>query len=127
METSQLELMLRHEEEHRRAKDAQFMTIAQLVLILTPWNAALWWLTVRLGMAVELDCDARVLRDADARSYGDLLLEVARPRPWPRLIGATAFAERAEQLERRIRAITRRRMRASRGRVPSQRWLDSPS
>jgi len=115
METSQLELMLRHEEEHRRAKDAQLMTIAQLVLILMPWNAALWWLTVRLGMAVELDCDARVLRDADARSYGDLLLEVARPRTGPRLIGATAFAERAEQLERRIRAITRRRMRASRG------------
>jgi len=115
MEPSQLELMLRHEEEHRRAKDAQLMTIAQLMLILMPWNAALWWLTVRLGMAVELDCDARVLRNADARSYGDLLLEVARPRTGPRLIGATAFAERAEQLERRIRAITRRRMRASRG------------
>jgi len=115
MEPSQLELMLRHEEEHRRAKDAQLMTIAQLMLILMPWNAALWWLTVRLGMAVELDCDARVLRNADARSYGDLLLEVARPRRGPRLIGATAFAERAEQLERRIRAITRRRVRASRG------------
>jgi hypothetical protein len=80
-----------------------------------PWNAALWWLMVRLGMAVELDCDARVLRDADARSYGDLLLEVARPRSGPRLIGATAFAERADQLERRIRAITRGRRRASRG------------
>ena len=114
MEQSQLALMLRHEDEHLRANDVQLMTAAQLVLIAMPWNAALWWLMVRLGMAVELDCDARVLRDADARSYGDLLLEVARPRRGPRLIGATAFAERAEQLERRIRAITRGRARASR-------------
>jgi beta-lactamase regulating signal transducer with metallopeptidase domain len=115
MEPPQLMLMLRHEDEHRRAGDAQLLTIAHLALIVMPWNAALWWVVVRLGMAVELDCDARVLRNADARSYGDLLLEVARPRRGPRLIAATAFAERAGQLERRIRAIARRRERASHG------------
>jgi hypothetical protein len=116
MEPQQLALMLRHEQEHRRVGDAQLLTAAQLTLIVMPWNAALWWLIVRLRMAVELDCDARVLRDADARSYGALLLEVARPRPrsGPRLIGATAFAERAGQLERRIRAIAKRREGGSR-------------
>ncbi len=118
MQPSQLALMLRHEEEHRRAGDAQLLTAAHIALILMPWNPAVWWMMMRLGMAVELDCDARVLQGADARSYGDLLLEVARPRRGPRLIGATAFSERAGQLERRIRAITRRRDIVSRrGRI----------
>ena len=87
---------------------------AHFALIAMPWNVALWWQLMRLRVAVELDCDARVLRDADARSYGDLLLEVARPRRRLMLMGATAFAERASQLERRIRAIGRRRAHASR-------------
>ncbi len=114
MEASQVELMLRHEEEHRRARDGQLLTAAHFALIAMPWNVALWWQLMRLRVAVELDCDARVLRDADARSYGDLLLEVARPRRRLMLMGATAFAERASQLERRIRAIGRRRAHASR-------------
>jgi hypothetical protein len=114
MDASQVELMLRHEQEHRRARDGQLLTLAHFALIAMPWNVALWWQLVRLRVAVELDCDARVLRDADARSYGDLLLEVARPRRRLALLGATAFAERASQLERRIRAIGQRRGQASR-------------
>jgi beta-lactamase regulating signal transducer with metallopeptidase domain len=114
MEAAQVGLMLRHEQEHRRARDGQLLTLAHFALIAMPWNVALWWQLMRLRVAVELDCDARVLRDADARSYGDLLLEVARPRRRLALMGATAFAERASQLERRIRAIGRRRGNASR-------------
>jgi beta-lactamase regulating signal transducer with metallopeptidase domain len=114
MDESQVELMLRHEQEHRRARDGQLLTLAHFALIAMPWNVALWWQLVRLRVAVELDCDARVLRNADARSYGDLLLEVARPRRRLALLGATAFAERASQLERRIRAIGRQRGSASR-------------
>jgi len=114
MDAAQVELMLRHEQEHRRARDGQLLTLAHFALIAMPWNVALWWQLMRLRVAVELDCDARVLRDADARSYGDLLLEVARPRRRLALMGATAFAERASQLERRIRAIGRRRGDASR-------------
>jgi beta-lactamase regulating signal transducer with metallopeptidase domain len=115
LEPTQLALMLRHEEEHRQAGDGQLLTAAQLALIVMPWNVALWWTLGRLRLAVELDCDARVLRDANARSYGDLLLEVARPRRGLRLIGATAFAERATQLERRIRVMARHRATAMRG------------
>ncbi len=114
MDAAQVELMLRHEQEHRRARDGQLLTLAHFALIAMPWNVALWWQLMRLRVAVELDCDARVLRDADARSYGDLLLEVARPRRRLALMGATAFAERASQLERRIRAIGQRRVTASR-------------
>lgn len=115
MEPRQLALMLQHEQEHRRARDGQLLTVAQLALIAMPWNAALWWQLVRLRVAVEMDCDARVLRDADARSYGDLLLEVVRPGRGLRLVGATAFAERTTQLERRIRVMVRRRDPSSRG------------
>ena len=114
LEPSQLALMLRHEEEHRRAGDGRLLTVAELALIAMPWNIALWWQIVRLRAAVELDCDARVLQHADARSYGDLLLEMARPRRVLQLSGATAFAERATQLERRIRVLGRHRVRTSR-------------
>jgi beta-lactamase regulating signal transducer with metallopeptidase domain len=113
LEPAQLALMLRHEQEHREAGDGRLLTIAQLALIAMPWNPALWWQIFRLRVAVELDCDARVLREADARSYGDLLLEFARPRRGPSLLGATAFAERAAQLERRIRLLARHRVRTS--------------
>jgi len=115
MDRHQLGLMIRHEQEHRRAGDPQLLALAQVALIAMPWNPALWWGVLRLGMAVELDCDARVLRSADPRTYGDLLLEVARPRRGPRLVAAAAFAERAGGLERRIRAIARRRDRVTRG------------
>jgi beta-lactamase regulating signal transducer with metallopeptidase domain len=115
MERHQLGLMIRHEQEHRRAGDPQLLAFAQVALIAMPWNPALWWGVTRLRMAVELDCDGRVLRTADPRTYGDLLLEVARPRRGPRLVAAAAFAERAGGLERRIRAIASRRDRVTRG------------
>lgn len=115
MDRYQLGLMIRHEQEHRRAADPQLLALAQIALVAMPWNPALWWGVQRLGMAVELDCDARVLRTADPRTYGDLLLEVARPRRHPRLVPIAAFAERTGGLERRIRAIARRRDRVTRG------------
>jgi len=114
MNPEQLALMLRHEREHQRARDGQLLIVAQLAAVLMPWNVALWWQLVRLRVAIELDCDARVLKITDARSYGNLLLEVARPRQGPRLLGVTAFAERATQLERRIRVLARSRKGSAR-------------
>jgi beta-lactamase regulating signal transducer with metallopeptidase domain len=114
LESSQLALMLRHEQEHQRAGDGRLLTAVEFALIAMPWNIALWWQVLRLRVAVELDCDARVLRDADAQSYGNLLLEVARPRRRFGLMPATAFAERATQLERRIRLLSRHRLHPSR-------------
>jgi beta-lactamase regulating signal transducer with metallopeptidase domain len=114
MEPSRLELVLRHEQEHRRAEDGRLLALAQLALIAMPWNLALWWQILRLRVAVELDCDTRVLRNADLRSYGDLLLDVAHAQRGPTLLGVTAFAERAVQLERRIHLLSRHRVRTSR-------------
>jgi bla regulator protein blaR1 len=96
--------VVRHEEEHRRAHDATLLFLASLTLVLVPWNLALWWQLRRLHLAVELDCDTRVV-DAlgDATAYGETLLAVAEaasrgPRLQPALLGVGS-------LERRLVAL----------------------
>ncbi len=100
-------LMLLHEGEHARAGDSRLALLGLLAIAVAPWNLPLWWQHRRLRQAIELDCDARVLRRApDARSYGALLLECGRRRSRPVL--GVALAEPASFLERRIRHITQR-------------------
>ncbi len=99
-------LMLRHEHEHIRARDPLLLLGAALAMTLAPWNAALWLLVRRLRLAIEIDCDQRVLRaSAQRREYGELLLTVGARRG-PSLPFATSLAERRPFLERRIRAMT---------------------
>jgi TonB family protein len=106
-------LMLLHEEEHARAGDPQLVVAGLLVLVAMPWNLALWWQLRRLRMAVEVDCDARVLRrEPDRRRYGTLLLEVGRRRGGNSLV--VAFAEPRAFLERRLRRILTRSGRSLR-------------
>ncbi|HTE47605.1 MAG TPA: M56 family metallopeptidase, partial [Gemmatimonadaceae bacterium] len=70
-------LMLRHEAEHIRARDPQLLVVAALALVLFPWNAGLWFVVRRMRLAIEVDCDERVLRGSEhAREYGLLLLTV---------------------------------------------------
>ena len=102
-------LMLTHEAEHLRAGDPLLLLTAQLLVALLPWNLPLWWQLRRLRLAVEVDCDARVLRQkSDLNSYATLLLEVGARRSGlqPLLV---AFAEPASFLERRIRIMMRDR------------------
>jgi beta-lactamase regulating signal transducer with metallopeptidase domain len=99
-------LMLEHEGEHLRAGDPRLLAGALLVVALMPWNPAVWWQLRRLRLAVEIDCDARVLRRrGDVRAYGALLLEMGRRAGASRLAVA-AFSEPTSFLERRIRAMT---------------------
>ncbi len=97
---SQRQYVLRHEEEHRRAHDARLLFVASLPLILMPWNLAMWWQLRRLCLAVEMDCDSRVVSGlGDARAYGELLLKVALaasrgPRLQPALLGGVGTLER---------------------------------
>lgn len=94
--------VLRHEFEHKRAHDTQLLFLASLTVVMTPWNVALWWLLRRLSLAVEVDCDNRVLAGrADAASYGELLLKVAATGPTPRM--QPAFLGGNGVLERRVR------------------------
>ena len=100
-------LVLRHEAEHVRGGDARLLAGAALLIAATPWNAPLWWLAHRLRLALEVDCDARVLRAyPDVRRYGLLLLTVAQraaAMPGPRApLAPAALAESLTDLERRI-------------------------
>jgi TonB family protein len=100
-------LMLLHEGEHVRAGDTRVVLAGLLLLAAAPWNIPLWWQFRRLRQAIELDCDARVLKRApDARRYGSLLLEVGRRRTAPVMV--VALADPPSFLERRIRLITAR-------------------
>ena len=101
-----LEMILLHEREHRTARDPTLLTLALLALAVSPWNPALWWMVRRLRLAVEGDCDRRVLaRGIPVKAYGDLLLEVASgARGVPSL--APALAEGGHTfLERRLLMI----------------------
>jgi TonB family protein len=104
-------LLLEHEREHLRAGDPKLLALGLTVVALMPWNPAAWWQLRRLRLAVEVDCDARVLaRRADVRAYGSLLLEVGRRGTRGHLLAA-AFSEPRSFLERRIRIMTQRMQR----------------
>jgi beta-lactamase regulating signal transducer with metallopeptidase domain len=114
LSAAERELMLAHEEQHVRAGDPALLAAAFVAVLIAPWNPALWWQWRRLRLAVEIDCDARVLaagRSADA--YGELLLHVGRRRT-TQLLGAAAFGEPVLFLESRIRRIL--------GALPRWRW-----
>ena len=98
-------LIVRHEREHLRAGDHRLALLSLVACVLVPWNLFLWSARRRLRLALELDCDARVLaKGGSADRYGSLLLEVGRRGSTPRLVPA-AFSEGARELERRIRAM----------------------
>lgn len=98
-------MVFRHEREHIAAGDLVVLRAAFLLLSLAPWNVPLWWFLRRLRTALEMDCDARVLRGgADLRTYGESLVLVSQHRPRTPLAG-TALTETVSQLERRIQVM----------------------
>jgi len=108
-------LVLRHEEEHRSARDPYLLISARLAIALMPWNPALWFAAHRLRLAIELDCDARVLRaDPSPRRYGMLLLTIAQRRGTAPTALSPMLSEPTTQLERRILAMRPSRHRLAR-------------
>lgn len=102
-------LLLAHEREHARKFDPMLLTVAALAVVAAPWNVFNWLFFRRLHLAVELDCDQRVLRaHPDTRSYGALLLDVAE-RVLPSVMPAAAFVEHGASLETRIDAMSERK------------------
>jgi bla regulator protein blaR1 len=96
----QRKYVLRHEDEHRRAHDARLLFVASLPLVLMPWNLALWWELRRLCLAVEMDCDNRVVAAlGNPNAYGELLLKIAQaanrgPRLQPAFLGMGSLERR---------------------------------
>lgn len=105
------ELLLRHEQEHLATGDTRLIFLAALLVVAMPWNVALWRLTTRLRMAVETDCDRRVMGcpGVDPRSYGALLLSVGRRRSPRAVAAAIGFSRSRSMLEARIDRMTLRR------------------
>jgi TonB family protein len=100
-------LAVRHEAEHLRTGDVRVLAVTVLAAVACPWNPFIWWQLGRLRDAMELDCDRRLLRaGVDVRTYGSLLLEVARRHQGRRL--AVALAGRPTLLSRRIDHMTPR-------------------
>jgi hypothetical protein len=99
-------LLLHHEREHIRVGDPLALFAAASTVVLFPWNIALWWMVRRLRLAIEIDCDARVIHKfGGAHEYGRMLLAVgehyARPLPL-----ATTLVDAPSALQTRIDAIT---------------------
>jgi len=106
MPPEERELMLQHEGEHCHAGDTRLAGLALLLLTLLPWNLPLWWQVHRLRVAIEIDCDHRVLhRSADVKRYARLLVEIGARGTAARL-SALAFARPIPSIERRILAMT---------------------
>jgi TonB family protein len=121
LDPTDLQLILQHEREHVTARDAMLIRLAGLAVLLTPWNPALWWIVSKLKLAIELDCDARVLARAgqttpqfDAADYAELLLAVATHRSHSPALPAPAMLEPPSSLGRRIAAMTPIRTRFAR-------------
>lgn len=109
--THEQQLVLAHEREHLGARDHLLLVAGSLVVALVPWHPASWWMLARLRLAIELDCDARVLRrGVPARIYGTLLIDLA-DRCTGFRVGATALADEGSHLERRLLAMKTNRMK----------------
>jgi bla regulator protein blaR1 len=109
--------VMAHELEHIVARDQALIVAAQLITILLPWNLPLWWFARRIRAAIEIDCDARVLRGGvDAAHYADVLLAVGQRRSQSPYLAATLI-EPVTQLERRIRIMLKRPSRISKTRA----------
>jgi hypothetical protein len=107
-------MVVRHEREHVAAGDPWLLAVAALAVVAMPWSPALWWMHARLRLAVETDCDQRVLWAGESRrGYVDALLDTAGRREFR---AALAWGGRRSMLERRLRAITapRPRLRVAR-------------
>lgn len=102
-------LIMAHELEHQRAGDHVVSALALVATIAQPWNPAVWWLARRLRVALEVDCDARVLqRGSDPRTYGLLLLEAGSRAAGCRL-PVPALSRPLSSLEERLQIITAER------------------
>jgi len=116
MEQRLLRLVFLHEREHQRAGDHRLFAFGIAALLAMPWNPITWWQLKRLRLAIEFDCDRRVLdQGVDAREYAEALLVVGSRVSGP-LLAAASFAERKPSVERRLRRMTEplRRLRGPR-------------
>ena len=99
-------LAVAHETQHVRARDPLLLLAGTVAVVLLPWNLPLWWQWRRLRLAIEVDCDARVLSSGGIAEvdYAEALLSVAeRSSGVP--LAAAAMCESESTLEKRIQLL----------------------
>lgn len=102
LDEAEQRLVVLHEGEHARAGDLRLLVSGLAAAVLLPWNPAVWWQVRRLRLAVEADCDARVLgHGTSAHSYGAFLMNICG-RTQRLRVAALALSERRSPLARRI-------------------------
>jgi len=103
--------VIAHEQSHVEARDPQLFTLALALLVFMPWNLPLWWQLRRLRYAIEIDCDARVLKGGvDPAHYGEALIAVGERQS--AYVGAVAaMSESKSFLEERIEHMIRKPVR----------------
>jgi beta-lactamase regulating signal transducer with metallopeptidase domain len=102
---SEQRLVVAHEAEHLRARDPLVLALAWFAVLVAPWNLAHWYMLSRLRLAIELDCDARIVeRGVTPRAYGSLLIDVAQQAS-PLSLSALGLADESSQLYQRILAL----------------------
>ena len=111
-------LVITHEQSHIAAGDPLLLLSACVAVALMPWNPIAWFALARLRLAIELDCDRRVLgTGASTRQYGQLLIELSSHVPrlmhggvarTPLALTSPAFSYNASHLERRLIIMTSR-------------------
>ena len=95
-----------HEREHQRTRDPALLVAGLLAVVAMPWNPGVWLAWRGLRLAVEFDCDERVLaRGVDRGGYAQILLGAwseSRVRwiPSAALLGASGLGSRVQHLMR---------------------------
>lgn len=108
-------IIVAHETEHRQANDPLLAALALIVAVALPWNAALWWQLRRLRLAIEIDCDRRVVsrHGHDPHAYGMLLLATRERASRVTPVMAMAMAAMRSGLGRRVEALVDGRPRST--------------
>jgi hypothetical protein len=114
LSADQQELVIAHERSHLGAYDTQLLTIAVCLLACMPWNPMLWWQLRRLRLAIELDCDARVLSlGYPVARYSETLIAVGERQSASYAMAIARYGSKSF-LEQRIRNMLRKKTRHAR-------------
>ncbi|MBR1157254.1 M56 family metallopeptidase [Bradyrhizobium sp. JYMT SZCCT0428] len=108
------ELVIAHERSHLVAYDTQLLTIAVCLLACMPWNPMLWWQLRRLRLAIEIDCDARVLSlGYPVARYSETLIAVGERQSANYAMTMARYGSKSF-LEQRIHNMLRKKNRPAR-------------
>lgn len=114
LSSDEQELVIAHERSHLGAYDTQLLTIAVCLLACMPWNLMLWWQLRRLRLAIEIDCDARVLSlGYPVARYSETLIAVGERQSASYVMAMASYGSKSF-LEQRIHTMLRKKTRHAR-------------